>query len=139
MSTDIQSLRARLEGLDYGNGLSRDELRERLPEMPDEVYIYLPAAKKYYSAEEVLRNTGSNALVRAEGEFVDPDGNVSSEGATELGGPPAYGSSLSPADSLVAGEDDLPGPSNDLAGSSLETRTGRGVPDEYDGDPQSHV
>ncbi len=48
----------------------------------------------------------------------------------EDGGPIMYGDSLSPGDHTIEGVSDFPGPADDLSGNSLETRAGRGIPDE---------
>lgn len=130
MSIDTQELRRRLEALDLSAGLTRDQLREQLPDLPSDIYIYLPSMKKFYSADDVLGQTGANALARAEGSFVDPDLDLPLEGAVDDGGPAAFGHSISPGGDTTIGEDDLPGPYNDLGGNSLETRAGRGIPDE---------
>lgn len=132
MTMSEQDVRRKLEALDLSAGLTRDELKERVPELPNEVYIYLPAAKKFYTANEVLAQTGANALARAEGEGLPPDLDLPVIGAVEDGGPAAFGPSLSPGESTVEGEGDYAGPLNDLGGNSLETRAGRGIPDEYE-------
>ena len=139
MSIDTRELRRQLQSLDFGDGLTRDELRQRVPELPSEVYMYLPSMKKLLSPEDVLRNTGENAQVRAEGEFVEGDLDLPVEGAVEDGGPPAFGHTLSVADDTVGAAGNYPGPMDDLAGNSLETRSGRGIPDEYQGNPRADV
>lgn len=124
---NAHELRELLESTDYGQGLTRDELRERFPELPDDVYLYLPASKRYLSAEDVLNQTGEHALARAEGEMAGPELELDEEGATADGGPPAWGPSLSPGVSQTAGAGDYPGELDDIGGSSIETSTGRGL------------
>ncbi len=135
MNISEHDLRQRLETLDLSAGLTRDQIREQLPDLPDEAYLYLPAAKKFYSVNEVVRQTGAYAAARAEGEFVREDLDMPTEGAQELDGPPGFGPSLTGADQAVQGTGDYPGLEDDLAGSSLETRAGRGTPgEEYRGE-----
>lgn len=131
MTFDASDVRARLDTLDLSDGLTRDQLRERLPSMPEDVYMYLPAAKKFYSTDDVLNQTGANALARAEGATVGPELDLPTDGAEDDGGPISYGDSLSPGDHSIEGSADYPGPADDLAGNSLETRAGRGIPDEH--------
>ncbi len=126
-----QELHDLLDRIDFGDGLTRDEIRERAPGLPDSVYLYLPAAKRFRSADEVLRNTGANALARAEGEGEPPDLDMpTEEEIEEEGGPEGFGPSLTGADRTTIGHGDLPGPEDDLAGNSIETSEGRGIPDE---------
>lgn len=136
MSLDQTELHRRLDALDMSRGLSRDELRERLPGLPEEVYLYLPAAKKYYSAHEVLNNVGAHALARAEGEDAGPELDLPVDGAEDDGGPAAYGPSVSPGGETAEGSGDYAGPYDDIAGNSLETSAGRGIPDDYDDSPK---
>lgn len=129
MNHNIDDLRAKLSQVDYGSGLTRDELRERV-ELPQDVYIYLPAAKKFLSADDVVNQTGAHALARAEGYGAAPDLDMPTEGAEEDFGPPGYGPSLTGTAETSEGEDDLPGPEDDLGGNSIETSQGRGIPRE---------
>jgi len=130
MTFDTNEVRAWLDRLDLSVGLTRDQLRERIPTLPEEVYLHLPAAKKFYSTDEVLDQTGENALARAEGTAAGPELDLPTGGMEDDGGPVAYGTSLSPGDHIVEGAADFPGPADDLGGNSLETRAGRGIPDE---------
>ena len=133
MPFDANRLREQLQTIDLSGGLTRDQIRERLPELPSEAYMYLPAAKKFYNPDEVLRQTGPNALARAEGDFVEGDGaavDALLAEAAEDEAPAAFGHTLTASLDSEEGSGDYPGPANDLGGNSLETRAGRGVPDD---------
>ena len=48
---DLRDVRAALEHLDFGeHGLTRNELRDRLPDLPDVIYLHLPDSKRFTSA-----------------------------------------------------------------------------------------
>lgn len=130
MSVDYNSLQEQLGRLDMSRGLTREELRAQLPSLPTEVYVYLPSAKKFYSPEDVLEQTGEQALSRAEGEMEGPDLDLPVDGAMQDDGPPAFGESLSPGNDTTVGEGDYPGTQDDLAGNSIQTSAGRGIPDD---------
>jgi hypothetical protein len=83
-----------LHGVDFGeHGLTRNELRQRVPAFPEQVYLRLPDSKRFRSVEEILEQTGWHALARADGEFVDSLDAIPATGATAEGGPPAWGNS----------------------------------------------
>jgi hypothetical protein len=91
---DEQVLHRLLRSVDYGeHGLTRNELRDRVPNFPEQVYLRLPDSKRFRSPEEILDQTGWHALARADGEFVDPLDAIPASGATADGGPPAWGNS----------------------------------------------
>jgi len=79
---------ARLERLDWGRGLTRDEIRLRYRELPLGIYMRLPDTKRYHSAMEVLHEAGV-APSRAEGDFMGANPNLPD--AESDGGPPAWG------------------------------------------------
>jgi hypothetical protein len=82
---------ADLERLDFSRGLTRDDVRRQWPSFPREMYLELPASKRYYAAAELVRDAG-NAANRAEGEVVREDFDAfDSSGATADGGPSAWG------------------------------------------------
>jgi hypothetical protein len=88
---DIETLALRLMDLDYGpDGLTRDQLRRRLKELPEAVYLRLPASRHYYDAAEVLRDAGS-APSRAEGDFLGANPDIPEAESLDAGGPPAWG------------------------------------------------
>ena len=102
-----EPLRALLRGVDFGeHGLTRNELREHVPNFPRQVYLRLPDSKRYRSVDEVLDQTGWHALARAEGEFSDALDSVPAAGATADGGPPAWGESPLVASTPVIGAPD---------------------------------
>ncbi len=80
-----------LEHLDFSQGLSRDDVRRRMPHLPEEIYLELPASKRYRSAAELMHDA-LNARNRAEGEIVREDFDAyGSSGAQDDGGPAAWG------------------------------------------------
>jgi hypothetical protein len=89
--TALKDVERQLEGLDFGPGLTRDEVRRQVPNLPREIYLELPASKRYRSAAELLHEA-VNAPHRAEGEVVREDFDAfDSEGAEDDGGPAAWG------------------------------------------------
>ncbi len=90
-NSGVEQARRDLEGLDYGaHGLTRNDLRERLPDLPDAIYLHLPDSKRFRDAAEVLGEVQRSAA-RAEGEFTAADDNTPSEGAQADNGPAGYG------------------------------------------------
>jgi hypothetical protein len=79
-----------LEQLDWSAGLNREQMRRRYRALPEAIYLRLPTTKKFYSAEDVLREAGISAS-RAEGEFLGPNPELPALDAIEDGGPPAWG------------------------------------------------
>ncbi len=77
-----------LEGLDWRQGLTRDELRARYSDLPLGLYLRLPDTKKFHSVEEVLHEAGV-APSRSEGDFLGAHPDLPD--AEEDGGPPAWG------------------------------------------------
>lgn len=89
-----EALRRLLRDVEYGEyGLTRHELRARVPQLPEQVYLRLPDSKRFRSVAEILDQTGWQALARADGEFIDSLDAVPAAGATADGGPPAWGNS----------------------------------------------
>ena len=88
---DLETLALRLMDLDFGSdGLTRDELRRRLKDLPDALYLRLPASRHYRSAAEVLRDAGS-APSRAEGDYLGAHPDIPEAESLDEGGPPAWG------------------------------------------------
>lgn len=111
--------RAALHALDFGElGLTRGELRERVPELPETIYLHLPDSKRLASADAVLHEVARSSA-RAEGEFMAPDDNTPVEGAQADFGPAAYGESSLTSPSVVGPSTAFPTPGVD--GNSLET------------------
>ncbi|MDA8216463.1 MAG: hypothetical protein M0Z94_02470 [Dehalococcoidales bacterium] len=92
MAVDFDRLRRQLAALEWGKGLTRDGIRLRYRELPEEVYLHLPSEKAFRSAEEVVVYT-ERALRRAQELDMPP------EGAAEEGGPEGWGDS--PAAEIV--------------------------------------
>lgn len=115
----FEAIRARLERADYGeHGLTRNDLRTQIPDLPEAIYLHLPDSKRLRSAGEVLHEVRSSTW-RAEGEFVGPDDLIPIEGAQADGGPAAYGASPLVGPGAVGPSTNTPLPGFD--GNSLET------------------
>jgi hypothetical protein len=90
-TSDLETLALRLMDLDFGsNGLTRDELRRRLKDLPEALYLRLPASRHYHDAASVLRDAGS-APSRAEGEFLGDKPEIPEAESLDDGGPPSWG------------------------------------------------
>jgi hypothetical protein len=92
-ASDLETLALRLMDLDFGSdGLTRDQLRRRLKDLPEALFLRLPSSRRYHSAAAVLRDAGS-APSRSEGEFLGPSSDIDEAEAKSLdeGGPPAWG------------------------------------------------
>ena len=114
-----EAIRTRLEHANYGeHGLTRNDLRAHIPDLPEAIYLHLPDSKRFRSADEVLHEVRSSAW-RAEGEFVGPDDLIPSEGAEADYGPAAYGDSPLVSSGAVGPTTNTPLPGFD--GNSLET------------------
>lgn len=89
--TAFDNLRIELQGLDWGEGLTRDEVQRDMPHLPNWLYLDLPASKRFRNADELLA-AAINAPNRAEGEVVREDFDAfTAEGAEDDGGPAAWG------------------------------------------------
>jgi hypothetical protein len=89
--TALKDVKRELERLDFSRGLTRDDVRQRMPHLPNEIYLELPASKRYHSVDELVRDA-VNAGYRAEGEVVPEDFDLfDSHGAESDGGPSAWG------------------------------------------------
>lgn len=88
---DLETFALRLMDLDFGTqGLTRDRLRRRIKDLPDALFLRLPASRHYHSADEVLRDAGSSAS-RAEGEYLGANPDIPEAESLADGGPPAWG------------------------------------------------
>jgi hypothetical protein len=89
--TALKDVEKELQGLDFSHGLTRDDVRQRMPNLPEQIYLDLPASKRYRSAQELVHEA-LNARNRAEGEIVREDFDAfDSDGAEDDGGPAAWG------------------------------------------------
>jgi hypothetical protein len=89
--TALKDVERELERLDFRRGLTRDDVQRHMPNLPREVYLDLPASKRYRSAQELVHDA-VNAANRAEGEIVRQDFDAfDSSGAEDDGGPAAWG------------------------------------------------
>ena len=87
MAVDLAALLRELQGIDWGHGLTRDGIRRRHSDFPEEVYLRLPSEKEFRSAEELV-GFARLQLQRAERELEIPP-----SGAEEDGGPSDWGDS----------------------------------------------
>ena len=69
----------------------RDEVQRLMPNLPREMYLELPASKRFRNGDELLFEA-LNARSRAEGEVVRADfDDFAADGAEDDGGPIAWG------------------------------------------------
>ncbi len=88
---ELQAAEQALAQLDWGEeGLTRDEIRDRYPDLPSALYLRLPASKHFASAEDTLHNV-ADSRSRAEGEIPDEDSDSPVAESIADGGPPGYG------------------------------------------------
>lgn len=92
MSADVlETVTLSLMELNYGqDGLTRDQIRKRYRDLPEELYLRMPASRRFHSAEDTLRQVGSSES-RAEGEFLGARPDIPEAESVEDGGPPAWG------------------------------------------------
>jgi hypothetical protein len=106
--------RPQLAQLQWGQGLTRDDVRQRWSKFPQALYLRLPASKRFMNGDDLLR-AAANFSTRAEGEFTDvhttPAELAEEREVMDLGGPPAYG-----ADMTLAGDTEQSGSATDTAG-----------------------
>jgi len=77
-------LKQKLEAIDWSGGLTRDDLRDQIPDFPEIVYLHLPGSKKFASSLRLIQYLiVAAARLRAD--------KIPMEGAAELGGPDAWG------------------------------------------------
>ncbi|HEX8732068.1 MAG TPA: hypothetical protein VF725_08395 [Ktedonobacterales bacterium] len=88
---ELETATLRLMELNFGAaGLTRDQIRKRYRELPEALYLRLPASRRFLSAEDALRAVGS-ARSRAEGEFLGDQPDIPEATSVDDGGPPAWG------------------------------------------------
>lgn len=83
---DLDRVLPQLRALDWAHGWTRDELRARLADFPAGVYMLLPSEREFHSPEELV-SFYHRAWVRSQQE------GIPATGATEDGGPAAWGPS----------------------------------------------
>jgi hypothetical protein len=86
MAIDLRGLQDRLQEIEWGTGLTRDAIRLRWPELPEEVYMHLPSEKRFSSANNLVGFLGRRLALAESPEI--PEG-----GATDDGGPADWGES----------------------------------------------
>ena len=113
----LDAARPYLERLDYGeHGLTRNDMRAQVADLPDIIYLRLPDSKRFTSADEVLHEVRSSPG-RAEGEFIAADDDT--EDAVGDFGPAGYGDDILVNPTVVGPAGNTPAPGVD--GNSLET------------------
>ncbi len=115
--TTLENARALLDRLDYGeHGLTRNDMRAQLPDLPDIIYLHLPDSKRFNTTDETLHEVHASPG-RAEGEFIAATDDT--ENAEADYGPAGYGDSLLVDPSLVSASGNTPVPGFD--GNSIDT------------------
>ncbi len=97
----LAQVQPRLAELNWGHGLTRNDIRQQMPDFPLPLYLRLPDSKRYLNAAEVSHAV-LTALQRADGEFLTGDESASlpsEQEARDMGAPPAWG-----PDPLLAGD-----------------------------------
>lgn len=90
-SDDLETATLHLMELRFGEeGLTRDQIRKRYRDLPEALYLRLPASRRFLSAEDALRAVGS-ARSRAEGDFMGDQPDIPEATSVADGGPPAWG------------------------------------------------
>lgn len=88
----VGALRRALDALNWRDGLTRDQIRRKYRQLPQSIYLRLPASKRFHSADAVLHDT-EIAASRAEGEFLGAAPDLPEAESLDEGGPPAWGPS----------------------------------------------
>ena len=88
----FEGLTTRLARLDWGRGLTRNDIKTAWPDFPQAVYLRLPDSKRFGSPEEVL-HAARIAPSRAEGDFLGAQPGIPTDLSVEEGGPPGWGDS----------------------------------------------
>ncbi|MBF6592074.1 MAG: hypothetical protein IVW57_16315 [Ktedonobacterales bacterium] len=89
---DVRATAEALAHLNWGEGLTRIQIRRRYRSLPQAIFLRLPDSKRYSSVAEVLHDVGI-AASRAEGEFLGPNPDIPEAESLAEGGPPAWGPS----------------------------------------------
>lgn len=113
-------MRGQLDVLDWEHGLTRNDIRDQVPDFPMILYLRLPDSKRFTSPHEMWE-TARTALIRADGEFVGDnaaDTLPSPQEIQDIGAPAAWGD-----DPMLAGETENSGSATDTEGldPSVET------------------
>lgn len=87
----LETITLKLMELQYGpDGLTRDEIRKRVRDFPEAIYLRMPSSRRYLNADEAMRDAAV-ARSRAEGDFLGPNPDIPEAQSVEDGGPPAWG------------------------------------------------
>ncbi len=88
---EIETVALNLMELTYGEeGLTRDQIRKHYRDLPEAIYLRLPASQRFLTAEEALR-AAFMARGRAEGDFLGAQPDIPEAESLSDGGPPAWG------------------------------------------------
>ncbi len=85
-------LHEQLARLNWGHGLTRNDIKAAYPAFPHALFLRLPDSKRFNSPEEVL-HAARIAPSRAEGDFMGAEPDLPSKLSVEEGGPPDWGDS----------------------------------------------
>src|SRR5579885_3131560 len=101
---NVAGLTAQLAQLDWGRGLTRNDIKAAWPDFPQAVYLRLPDSKRFGSPREML-HAARIAPSRAEGDFLGAQPGIPTDLSVEEGGPPGWGDSplVTPGGTIDAG------------------------------------
>lgn len=86
---EVRQAARMLSGLDWGHGLTRDQIRLAYQDLPLGIYLRLPDSKRFASVGEVLHEAGV-ASSRAEGDFMGANPDYPVDESIADGGPPGW-------------------------------------------------
>ncbi len=88
---ELETVSLHLMELDYGaEGLTRDQIRKRFHDLPEAIYLRMPASRHFLTAAEALRDVAFSRS-RAEGDFLGARPDIPDAESVADGGPPAWG------------------------------------------------
>lgn len=88
---ELETVMLRLMELNFGDdGLTRDQVRKKFHDLPEALYLRMPASRRFLNAEDALREA-LDARSRAEGDFLGPQPDIPEALSVDDGGPPAWG------------------------------------------------
>ncbi len=88
----VRTLLAHMAQLDWSGGLTRNDIKAKYPDFPQQLYLRLPDSKRFSSPQEMLQ-AARLAPSRAEGDFLGAEPLIPARISVEDGGPPDWGDS----------------------------------------------